>query len=74
MNSYTETEFFVGAIPYQMYVQYYRPSQDQNLVPIVLLHGAFHTGTCFVKTPDNRQGWAAYLAELGYPTYIVVYC
>ncbi|MEH2291854.1 alpha/beta fold hydrolase [Nostoc sp.] len=71
MNSYTETEFFVGAIPYQMYVQYYRPSQDQNPVPIVLLHGAFHTGTCFVKTPDNRQGWAAYLAEKGYQTYIV---
>ncbi|MEH1799105.1 MAG: alpha/beta fold hydrolase [Nostoc sp.] len=71
MNSYTGTEFFVGAIPYQMYVQYYRPSQDKSLVPIVLLHGAFHTGICFVKTPDNRQGWAVYLAELGYPTYIV---
>ncbi|MEH2248502.1 alpha/beta fold hydrolase [Nostoc sp.] len=71
MNSYTQTEFFVGAIPYQMYVQYYCPRQDQNSVPIVLLHGGFHTGTCFVKTPDNRQGWAVYLAELGCPTYIV---
>ncbi|MBR8836899.1 MAG: alpha/beta fold hydrolase [Stigonema ocellatum SAG 48.90 = DSM 106950] len=71
MNSYTETEFFVGAIPYQMYVKYYRPSQDKNSVPIVLLHGGFHTSACFVKTPDNRQGWAPYLAELGLKTYIV---
>lgn len=71
MNSYTETEFFVGDIPYQMYVQHYQPRPHQNSVPIVLLHGAFHTGTCFVKTPDNRQGWAPYLAKLGYSTYIV---
>jgi pimeloyl-ACP methyl ester carboxylesterase len=71
MNSYIETEFFVGDIRYQMYVQYYLPSPDQNSVPIVLLHGGFHTGTCFVKTPDNRQGWAAYLAEHSYRTYIV---
>ncbi|MHC5755236.1 MAG: alpha/beta fold hydrolase [Nostoc sp.] len=71
MNSYTEIEFFVGDIPYQMYVQYYQPRTDPNSVPIVLLHGAFHTGTCFVKTPDNRQGWGVYLAKLGYSTYIV---
>lgn len=71
IHSYTEIEFFVGDIPYQMYVQHYRPRQDQNSVPIVLLHGGFHTGAYFVQTPDRRPGWAVYLAEQGYPTYIV---
>jgi pimeloyl-ACP methyl ester carboxylesterase len=71
INSYTETEFFVGDIPYQMYVQYYRPKQDQNSVRIVLLHGGFHTGACFIQTPDCRPGWAVYLAEQGWKTYIV---
>ncbi|MEH2359265.1 alpha/beta fold hydrolase [Nostoc sp.] len=71
MNSYTETEFLVGDIPYQMFIQCYQPSKDRNSVPIVLLHGGFHTGSCFVKTPDNRQGWAVYLTEQGWETYIV---
>ncbi|BAY21422.1 hypothetical protein NIES2100_11760 [Calothrix sp. NIES-2100] len=54
-----------------MYVQYYDPTHNQNPVPIVLLHGGFHTGACFVQTPDRRPGWGLYLAEQGWKTYIV---
>jgi len=33
--------------------------------PIVMLHGAFHTGACYLATPDGREGWAPWFARQG---------
>lgn len=53
----------------QMYVQYLVPSNSLAL-PIVMVHGANHTGVTYETTPDGREGWATYFARQGYPVYI----
>ena len=63
--------FYVGKPPYQMYVEYFRPAVEEHNVPIVLFHGGSHTGSCYLSTPDGRKGWAPYLVEQGWVTYIV---
>lgn len=54
----------------QMYVQYRIPAES-NGVPIIMVHGANHTGVTFETTPDGREGWATYFARKGFPVYIV---
>ncbi len=39
---------------------------ESHLLPIVMLHGGFHTGRSFLRTPDNRDGWAHLFAERGH--------
>jgi len=63
--------FYAGEPPYQMYVEYFRPSVPEHDVPIVLFHGGSHTGSCYLSTPDGRKGWAPYLVERGWATYVV---
>src|ERR1051325_11073980 len=38
--------------------------------PLVLVHGAAHTGACYRCTPDGRQGWAADFAAQGFEVFI----
>jgi pimeloyl-ACP methyl ester carboxylesterase len=38
--------------------------------PLVLVHGAGHTGACYLQTPDGRPGWAQYFARSGYDVYV----
>lgn len=33
---------------------------------ILLLHGGAHTGSCYLRTPDGRAGWAHYFARHGW--------
>ncbi|MGB7835088.1 MAG: hypothetical protein WBL84_23070 [Xanthobacteraceae bacterium] len=54
----------------QMYVQYMIPQRTATL-PMVLVHGANHTGKTFETTPDGREGWATYFARHGSPVYVV---
>ena len=54
----------------QMYVQYMIPKRLRTL-PIVMVHGAVHTGKTFETTPDGREGWATYFARHGSPVYLV---
>lgn len=63
--------FYVGEPPHQMYVEYFRPPVLGHDVPIVLFHGGAHTGSCYLSTPDGRMGWAPYLVERGWVTYVV---
>lgn len=63
--------FYVGEPPYQMYVEYFLPSALEHTTPIVLFHGGSHTGSCYLSTPDGRKGWAPYLVERGWATYVV---
>jgi hypothetical protein len=42
----------------QMYVQFMFPMERKHRFPVVLAHGAFHTGKTWEVTPDGREGWA----------------
>ena len=54
----------------QMYVHYRIPENVAGR-PIVLVHGANHTGVTYETTPDGREGWATYFARKGFPVYVV---
>jgi pimeloyl-ACP methyl ester carboxylesterase len=54
----------------QMYVQYRIPKQVSG-PPIILVHGAGHTGVTYETTPDGREGWATYFTRKGFPVYVV---
>lgn len=45
------------------------PSSLQRL-PIVMLHGGFHTGTAFLHTPGGGQAWASLFAQRGHPVHV----
>lgn len=66
-------EFFVGNPPHQMYVQYWVPADGapKRPYPLVLVHGAGHTGVVWSSTPDGRPGWAPYFAKRGWQVYVV---
>lgn len=55
----------------QMYVQYLIPSKSAHEVPVVFVHGAWHTGKTWEETPDGREGWAVYFTRAGFDTYWV---
>jgi pimeloyl-ACP methyl ester carboxylesterase len=54
----------------QMYVHYWIPAKVTGL-PVIMVHGATHTGVTFETTPDGREGWATYFVRHGYPVYVV---
>jgi pimeloyl-ACP methyl ester carboxylesterase len=39
-------------------------------LPIIFLHGGFHTGAGYLTTPDGRPGWARYFVERGHDVYV----
>lgn len=45
------------------------PSGCRRL-PVVMIHGGFHTGEAYLKTPDGRDGWAPLFAERGHEVYV----
>lgn len=53
------------------YVQYFRPSNKNNLPPILLLHGGGMTGGMWETTPDGRQGWLHGLLKKGFEVHII---
>jgi len=54
--------------PYKMYVE--QNISEENLPPLVFIHGSYHTGVCYTQTPDGRLGWAPLFCEKGYETYV----
>lgn len=40
-------------------------------LPLLFIHGGYHTGVCWERTPDGRPGWAPYAAERGHPAHVV---
>jgi pimeloyl-ACP methyl ester carboxylesterase len=39
-------------------------------LPIVMIHGGFHTGQAYLETPDGRAGWAHLFALRGHDVYV----
>jgi pimeloyl-ACP methyl ester carboxylesterase len=68
---YRQANFYVGDVPYQMYVQRLKPRQHRHKLPIVLIHGGGFDGSYWLATPDGREGWAPYLVEQGWDVYVV---
>jgi pimeloyl-ACP methyl ester carboxylesterase len=54
----------------QMYVHYRIPKTVSG-PPVVMVHGAGHTGMTYETTPDGREGWATYFVRRGFPVYVV---
>lgn len=55
----------------QMYTEVYVPKEVKQEIPLVLIHGAWQTGTCWMGTPDGREGWLEYFLKRGYIVYII---
>jgi len=54
----------------QMYVQFRIPVKS-NGVPVIMVHGANHSGVTYETTPDGREGWATYFVRNGFPVYVI---
>ena len=52
------------------YYETLQPVVKSGKPSILLIHGAAHTGACFMTTADGRPGWAQYFVERGYPVVI----
>ena len=51
----------------QLYVEHLTPANGvTKTFPILFVHGAGVTGTCFLNTPDGRLGWADWFMGQGY--------
>src|SRR5436190_3788565 len=55
----------------QMYVQYWIPESAGRVPPVIMVHGASHTGKTYETTPDGREGWATYFVRQQIPVYVV---
>jgi len=62
----TTSQYMVG----QIYVEKLTPALVTKPCPIIFIAGAGQTGTNFLHTPDNREGWAHYFLSRGYVVYL----
>jgi pimeloyl-ACP methyl ester carboxylesterase len=62
---------FSGTADYPIFVDHLCPIKGRHPFPVVMIHGACNTGTCYLTTPDGRPGWAYNFAESGFDTYVV---
>ncbi|MDO5425403.1 MAG: alpha/beta fold hydrolase [Eubacteriales bacterium] len=68
-GAYTEVDgkqCFAG----QMYVEVYVPKEIRHPYPVLFLHGAAQTGSCWMYAPDGRPGWAWDFLNQGYVVYV----
>ncbi len=63
--------FYSGTAGHPVYVDVLAPGGVGNpKLPIVMLHGGFHTGSGYLATPDGRAGWASFFAAKGHTVYV----
>ncbi|KAF5571423.1 fusarubin cluster-esterase [Fusarium phyllophilum] len=56
----------------QIYVEKLTPiKQWTQKLPLVFFHGGGLSGSTWLNTPDNREGWASYFTKKGYVVYLV---
>lgn len=63
---------YSGSLDHPIYLDVLTPTRgDAGKLPMLMLHGAFHTGSAYLTTPDGRPGWAPYFASHGRPVYVM---
>jgi pimeloyl-ACP methyl ester carboxylesterase len=71
VTSIHPSSLFSGTADLPLYVDRLRPDPARQAHPVVMIHGAFNTGSCFLVTPDGRPGWAYDFAEDGYEVFVI---
>jgi len=65
------THFHSGTAQHPVYVHHVPGEvREHATLPVVMLHGGFHTGAAYLSTPDGRPGWAQYFATRGHDVYV----
>jgi hypothetical protein len=54
----------------QMYVQYQRPPDADEHLPVVMVHGCCLSSKTWETTPDGRMGWSEYFVRRGRSVYL----
>jgi len=54
----------------QMYVQYQKPVDGDQHVPVVMVHGCCLSSKTWETTPDGRMGWSEYFVRKGRSVYL----
>ena len=63
--------FFLGTASHPVYVDHLPPAcVGRHLLPVVMIHGGFHTGVSYLGTPDGRDGWAQLFAARGHAVHV----
>lgn len=63
--------FYTGTERHPVYVDHVAAQGDASgRPPVVMLHGAFHTGAAYLATPDGRPGWADFFSRRGHDVYV----
>jgi pimeloyl-ACP methyl ester carboxylesterase len=63
--------FYSGTETHPIYVDHVRPPPGApGKMPILAVHGAGHTGSCYLATPDLRAGWAVRFAAAGRDVFV----
>jgi pimeloyl-ACP methyl ester carboxylesterase len=63
--------FYSGTATHPIYVDHLRPlDETPGKLPVVMVHGAAHTGVCYLATPDLRPGWAQLFAAAGRHVFV----
>jgi len=45
-------------------------TKTQRSIPLLMLHGAFHTGHSYISKPDGQEGWAPWFWRQGRDVYV----
>ena len=64
--------FFSGTPKRPIYVERIAAAVNEpSRRPVVMVHGGCHTGTCYLATPDGREGWAGLFSAAGHDVFVV---
>jgi pimeloyl-ACP methyl ester carboxylesterase len=62
-----QSTFVTGSQRHPIAVVQVSSSQaGEDKLPVIMIHGGFHTGQAYLCTPDHRKGWAQLFAERGH--------
>lgn len=71
-DGFSQSSFYSGNLTHPLYADVLTPFRpDTERLPILLIHGAFHTGSAYLTTPDGRDGWAPFFASRGRRIYVM---
>lgn len=62
--------FYSGMCDHPIFVDHLPAAGATGKPPVVMVHGGFHNGSCYLSTPDLRPGWAPRFAAAGYPVFV----